>query len=82
MKIDVEGAEFGVLNGAVSVLRKAKPTIFLATHGEQVRKDCCELLESIGYALQYLAHDEIIARFPCEESRPAHTGTKRPMNTL
>lgn len=65
LKIDVEGAEYDVLIGAMSVLVKAKPTIFLATHGKKAHADCCNLLQRVGYTLQYLAPDEIIARFPC-----------------
>jgi FkbM family methyltransferase len=64
LKIDVEGAEYDVLTGATRVLLKAKPTIFLATHGENVHADCCGMLEKLGYTLRYLAPDEIIARFP------------------
>jgi FkbM family methyltransferase len=60
VKIDVEGAEYDVLKGGLRVLFKAKPTIFLATHGQKVR-DCCQMLEELGYSLQYLAADEIVA---------------------
>lgn len=62
LKIDVEGGEYDVLSGALKVLLKAKPTIFLATHGEKVHADCCDLLEKLGYTLQNLAPDELIAR--------------------
>jgi FkbM family methyltransferase len=49
MKIDVEGAELSVLRGAESVLKVHQPAIFLATHGDDVRRDCLELLNSWGY---------------------------------
>jgi FkbM family methyltransferase len=65
LKIDVEGAEHDVLVGATRVLLKARPTIFLATHGNKVHADCCDLLGKLGYTLAFLAPDEIIARFPC-----------------
>ena len=64
LKIDVEGAEHNVLTGAMNVLVNARPTIFLATHGKEVHAACCELLQKVGYTLEYLAADEIIARFP------------------
>jgi len=67
MKIDVEGAELAVLRGAVSVLIANRPTLFLATHGKDLRRQCCELLRSMGYNLEpisgaTLEHtDEILA---------------------
>jgi FkbM family methyltransferase len=52
MKIDVEGAEMLLLTGAKSLLTNYHPTIFLATHGDEVKKQCCELLLSLGYQLK------------------------------
>lgn len=52
MKIDVEGGEFLVLSGAKSTLEAYHPTVFLATHGEQVHAQCCDLLKSLGYHLE------------------------------
>ena len=64
MKIDVEGAEYEVLIGARTVISKAKPVIFLATHGEEIHARCCDLLRDFGYHLQLLAPDEVVARRP------------------
>lgn len=69
MKIDVEGAELGVLEGASRMLTRAQPTIFLATHGAEIHRKCCEYLAAIGYTLRPIdetissidATDEIIA---------------------
>jgi hypothetical protein len=51
MKIDVEGAEYLVLCGAKRLLKENSPIIFLATHGSEVHKQCCSLLQSWGYSL-------------------------------
>ncbi|HEV7921925.1 MAG TPA: FkbM family methyltransferase [Thermoanaerobaculia bacterium] len=54
IKIDVEGAEHDVLRGAASVLREAKPTIFLSAHGWQQHELCSALLAEAGYRLELL----------------------------
>ena len=62
MKIDVEGAEYEVLIGARKVISKAGPIIFLATHGAKTHAKCCDFLLDLGYQLQLLAPDEVVAR--------------------
>lgn len=49
IKIDVEGAEAAVLQGARGMLVKKRPVIWLALHGYQERKDCTEILARVGY---------------------------------
>lgn len=61
LKIDVEGAEFQVLQGATSTLQKAKPLIFLATHSFSVHQQCCQLLRSLGYDLLPLDSESVEA---------------------
>ena len=51
LKIDVEGAEVEALAGGRAVLARWRPTIFLATHSEQLRHSCCQLLLALGYSL-------------------------------
>ena len=51
IKMDIEGAEFMALWGARSMLAQAQPTIFLATHGAIVHRECCNFLKSLGYRL-------------------------------
>lgn len=69
IKIDVEGAELQVLNGAKNLLNNVKPTIFLATHGDEIQRQCRIFLESIGYRLEAIngkpleIADELIARY-------------------
>jgi FkbM family methyltransferase len=55
VKIDVEGAELGVLRGGERTIREFRPTIFLSTHdwiAPGVHRACCELLAAWGYRLQ------------------------------
>ena len=61
-KMDIEGAAWDVLHGSRELFRSKRPIVFLATHGEQVHGRCCSFLEENGYALDFLAGDEIIAR--------------------
>ena len=68
MKVDVEGAEVAVLNGAREVISQHKPLIFLATHGEQLHNECCSMLQRLGYRVCPISGsslencDEIVAR--------------------
>jgi FkbM family methyltransferase len=64
VKIDVEGAEFDVLQGMIETLRTAAPIIFLATHGSDVHARCLALLYELGYAVTPLnagKPDELVA---------------------
>lgn len=69
MKIDVEGAEMQVLEGAKSLILQSHPMIFLATHGKDIHEKCCDFLISLGYKLEPIGAenidetDEILARF-------------------
>ena len=56
MKIDVEGAEYDVLQGAVNTLQRYKPGILLATHDchlPGVQEKCAQLLKQLGYILAH-----------------------------
>ena len=52
LKIDIEGAEFLALLGARVTLAREHPTIFLATHGDEVHRRCCDLLRELDYELR------------------------------
>lgn len=54
LKIDVEGAESQVLEGAGRLLRESHPAILLSTHGWQQHERCSEMLKSYGYTLTLL----------------------------
>lgn len=62
MKIDVEGAEVAVLQGAASLLTAAKPIIFLSLHGDDLKKACLEILAGYGYTFQDIGAMETVAR--------------------
>jgi FkbM family methyltransferase len=66
IKIDVEGSEVDVLNGASATLRKAVPLLLIATHSPALKTACTELLEDHGYVVTAIGlgapSDEIVAR--------------------
>ena len=51
LKIDTEGAEFKVLEGAKNILNKYHPTVLLALDSPKTREDCLNLLLSFGYEI-------------------------------
>jgi hypothetical protein len=53
IKIDVEGAEAAVLRGARRTLER-DPVILLATHGEEVHRECLDILSAAGYEVHSL----------------------------
>lgn len=52
IKMDIGGGEFAALCGAKSLLSRAHPAIFLTTHGDAARQECCAFLEMLGYRLE------------------------------
>jgi hypothetical protein len=52
IKIDVEGAEFSVLQGAREVLSQHRPALLLATHSRALRSQCLDLLAAHGYMVR------------------------------
>jgi FkbM family methyltransferase len=54
IKLDVEGAEVAVLEGARRTLSRYRPTILLATHGREQERRCAEILTGLGYEFSYL----------------------------
>jgi len=59
MKIDVEGAEFAVLQGSASTINEHPPIIFLATHGPHAHHDCLHFLRNCNYNLESLTNESL-----------------------
>jgi len=59
IKIDVEGAEYSVLQGARALIARTHPTIFLSLHGEQMRQQCFEFLTAHGYHLDAIGKQQL-----------------------
>jgi hypothetical protein len=68
--MDLEGGEEKALLGAKTVIQKAHPLIFLATHSVELHRTCCQFLKSLGYDLKPVGekslgvNDEILAIYP------------------
>ena len=54
MKVDVEGAEYDVLNGARALLAQYKPVIFLDTHNREAHNATVKLLNELDYEIYCL----------------------------
>ena len=56
LKLDVEGAEVGVLRGMTQTLRTAKPTLLIELHNTRV--ELADMLDSVGYEHAPIESDE------------------------
>jgi FkbM family methyltransferase len=52
IKIDVEGGELEVLQGATRTFTEFHPVVFLEVHGRQLHVDCCTFLVAKGYQVK------------------------------
>lgn len=59
LKIDVEGAEFAVLQGAMRTIGMYRPALFLATHGPEIHSRCWELLRGWRYRIRTLTEKPV-----------------------
>jgi len=55
LKIDVEGAEALVLQGAARLLAEARPPMIIELHGPEVAKEVWQILSPMGYSFHALA---------------------------
>lgn len=51
IKVDVEGAEAEVIEGGEETIRRARPVIFLSTHGREAHGRSVGRLRDLGYTL-------------------------------
>jgi FkbM family methyltransferase len=65
IKIDVEGEEHAVLEGAKETIRAAAPSFALSFHSDDLRARCISLLKSLGYEVFPLdaESEELAAEF-------------------
>jgi FkbM family methyltransferase len=68
IKIDVEGGEAAVLRGARIILSTHRPVVFVATHGDQVDRECRATLQGLGYVIAALpGHDDELLALPAAD---------------
>lgn len=60
IKMDIEGGEVSALKGMPRILSR-KPVVFLATHGESIKKESMQILSDHGYTFLHLDDRELIA---------------------
>ncbi|HQJ73643.1 MAG TPA: FkbM family methyltransferase, partial [Candidatus Dojkabacteria bacterium] len=51
IKVDIEGAEYDFLLGALETIRKHKPVLYIEIHSEYCAIRCFEILRSEGYSV-------------------------------
>lgn len=54
VKIDVEGAEAEVLQGAMNLLRSRRPHLFIEAHSPALSAECAALLQGLDYSVTVL----------------------------
>jgi FkbM family methyltransferase len=78
IKIDVEGAEGEVLEGADKIIKETQPTIFLETHGKEIHRRCIEILQRHRYKLLPLGNPDVnhckqLIALPSKRNQPPRT---------
>ena len=71
IKIDVEGAEIDVLQGAEGLIKEHRPIIHLSTHdihSKGVDEKCKLWMQNTGYGMKKLSSKDGIADYICEPS--------------
>ena len=58
IKIDVEGAELLVLQGAREMLSQHRPAVLLATHSHALRDQCLDLIAEHGYLVRVIGKND------------------------
>jgi FkbM family methyltransferase len=60
IKIDVEGAEWRVLQGAAATIERSRPIVFLATHTDLLTNACAAWLTARGYSVSVLNGGDLV----------------------
>ncbi|HWP37034.1 MAG TPA: FkbM family methyltransferase [Gemmatimonadales bacterium] len=74
IKIDVEGAEARILQGAKRTLERYRPILFVALHGDQQRHACRQILEDLEYRVCDLAGRTLSGQWLADEISAWSTG--------
>jgi FkbM family methyltransferase len=81
IKMDVEGAESLVLDGARTLLGRNKTVIFIALHGENQKQRCIECLYSLNYRIFLLDGTELAdVNLPFDEIYALPSGFASPVS--
>jgi len=67
IKMDVEGAESLVLNGAKELLSRKKTTLFIALHSDDQQRKCAKFLRSSGYEIYLLDGQTAVGELTSDE---------------
>lgn len=59
IKMDIEGAEYELLNDLKDVLKDQDIKIFLSTHGKDIHRKCLAMLTDLGYSFIPLDADSL-----------------------
>lgn len=59
IKVDVEGAEVGALEGARATLERFRPIVMLSTHGDQLHRSCLAFFASLDYHVGPISGDNV-----------------------
>jgi len=60
IKIDVEGFEYEVLQGAKKLLQKDKPVIYCEVWDNEKRSRCFNFMKELGYSIKVLSNDKLV----------------------
>ena len=77
IKMDIEGAEVEALLGMMETLSKSKPKIFLSMHSDQLRTDCLNLLERMGYQFKRIDEEGFLQMYAWVDPLPKSCGTEK-----
>jgi FkbM family methyltransferase len=64
IKIDVEGAEVDVLDGAIRMLKECRPEILIEAHSESLASQCSQRLMMLGYDVRQLEKGNVESQQP------------------